>query len=41
LGIHLATTANEGTRSATIRGSRADLRAVLDTSFGTSEGDRG
>jgi tRNA threonylcarbamoyladenosine biosynthesis protein TsaE len=40
LSIHLAA-ADDGARSAVIRGSRAELRAVLDTSFGASEGDRG
>lgn len=41
LGIHLATTADEGTRSATIRGARAELLAALDTAFGTSGSARG
>ncbi len=41
LGIHLATTADEGTRSATIRGARAELLAALDTALGTSGSARG
>ncbi len=41
LGIHLATTADEGTRSATIRGARAELLAALDTALGTSGSTRG
>ena len=41
LGIHLATTADEGTRSATIRGARAELLAALDTALGTSWSARG
>ena len=41
LGIHLATTADEGTRSATIRGARAELLASLDTALGTSGSARG
>lgn len=41
LGIHLATTADEGTRSATIRGARAELLAALDTVLGTSGSARG
>ena len=41
LGIHLATTADEGTRSATIRGARAELLAALDTALGTSGNARG
>lgn len=41
LGIHLATTADEGTRSATIRGARAELLAALNTALGTSGSARG
>jgi len=41
LGIHLATTADEGTRCATIRGARAELLAALDTALGTSGSARG
>ena len=41
LSIHLAAAAEDGVRSAVISGTRAELRAVLDASFGTSEGDRG
>jgi len=41
LGIHLATNADEGTRSATIRGARAELLAALDTALGTSGSARG
>jgi tRNA threonylcarbamoyladenosine biosynthesis protein TsaE len=41
LSIHLAAAADDGARSAVISGARPELRAVLDTSFGTSEGDRG
>ena len=41
LGIHLATTTDEGTRSATIRGARAELLAALDTALGTSGNARG
>jgi len=41
LGIHLATTTDEGTRSATIRGARAELLAALDTALGTSGSARG
>ena len=40
LSIHLAA-ADDGARSAVISGARPELRAVLDTSFGMSEGDRG
>ena len=40
LSIRLAA-ADDGARSAVISGARPELRAVLDTSFGTSEGDRG
>jgi len=40
LSIHL-TAADDGARSAVISGARPEFRAVLDTSFGTSEGDRG
>lgn len=41
LSIHLAAAADDGARSAVISGARPELRAVLDTSFGASEGDRG
>jgi len=41
LSIHLAAAADDGARSAVISGARPEFRAVLDTSFGTSEGDRG
>jgi tRNA threonylcarbamoyladenosine biosynthesis protein TsaE len=41
LGIHLATTADEGTRSATIRGARAELLAALNAALGTSGSARG
>ena len=41
LGIHLAAAADDGARSAVISGARPEFRAVLDASFGTSEGDRG
>ena len=41
LGIHLTTTGDEGTRSATIRGARAELLAALDTALGTSGSARG
>jgi tRNA threonylcarbamoyladenosine biosynthesis protein TsaE len=41
LGIHLAAGDGDGARTAVIRGARADLRAVLDAAFDTSEGDRG
>ncbi len=41
LSIHLAAAAEDGARSAVIRGSQAELRAALDASFGASEGDRG
>ena len=40
LSIRLAA-ADDGARSAVISGARPELRAVLDTTFGTSEGDRG
>ena len=40
LSIRLAA-ADDGARSAVISGARPEFRAVLDTSFGTSEGDRG
>lgn len=40
LSIRLAA-ADDGARSAVISGARPELRAVLDTSFGASEGDRG
>jgi hypothetical protein len=41
LSIHLAAAADEGTRSATIRGARAELCAALDTALGTSGSARG
>ena len=41
LSIHLAAAADDGARSAVISGARPELRAVLDTSLGASEGDRG
>jgi tRNA threonylcarbamoyladenosine biosynthesis protein TsaE len=41
LSIHLAAAADDGARSAVISGARPEFRAVLDTSFGASEGDRG
>ena len=41
LSIHLAAAADDGARSAVISGARPEFRAVLGTSFGTSEGDRG
>ena len=41
LSIHLAAAADDGARSAVISGARPEFRAVLDASFGTSEGDRG
>jgi len=40
LSIRIAA-ADDGARSAVISGARPEFRAVLDTSFGTSEGDRG
>jgi len=40
LSIRLAA-ADDGARSAVISGARPEFRAVLETSFGTSEGDRG
>jgi hypothetical protein len=41
LSVHLAAAADEGTRSAIIRGAQPELRAALDDVFGTSGGDRG
>jgi tRNA A37 threonylcarbamoyladenosine biosynthesis protein TsaE len=41
LTMHLAAAAEDGARSAVISGARPEFRAVLDASFGTSEGDRG
>ncbi len=41
LSVHLAAAADEGTRSAVIRGAQPDLRAALDDVFGTSGGGRG
>ena len=40
LSIRIAA-ADDGARSAVISGARPEFRAVLETSFGTSEGDRG
>ena len=40
LSIRIAA-ADDGARSVVISGARPEFRAVLDTSFGTSEGDRG
>lgn len=41
LSVHLATADQDGARSVLISGARPELRAVLDTTFHTIEGDRG
>lgn len=41
LRVLLAAVEPDGARSATISGARPGLRAVLATTFGSSEGDRG
>jgi len=41
LSIHLAAGDEDGARSAVISGARPELRAMLDTAFDTSEGNRG